>query len=172
MLSNDEPLPLRELFTYPLIVAIANYFALELLSTSHSALFPLFLAMPVELGGAGLEPVHIGYIMGGHRAFAALIMGTCFAPLSYRFGERRVFILAMSSFLILWILYPITNSCARHFGMSTSVWIGIIFMSLPNACSNVATGILNAPTSQHLDLIILPLSSSLNSHMYRRRYTK
>ncbi|KAF8875792.1 major facilitator superfamily domain-containing protein [Infundibulicybe gibba] len=59
-----EPLPLRDLLVYPVIISISNYMALAFLRAMFDALLPLFLAMPIHIGGLGFKPSTIGYIMG------------------------------------------------------------------------------------------------------------
>ena len=62
--DEEKPLPLRKLLVYPVILSISNYIVLAFLFTALSALFPLFLAMPLEIGGLDLDPAKIGYITG------------------------------------------------------------------------------------------------------------
>ena len=65
--SLDKPLSLRQLLSYPVFISVANYASLAFLEMSYSALIPLFLAMPIEIGGLGFDPRRIGYILGANR---------------------------------------------------------------------------------------------------------
>jgi len=94
--------------------------------------------MPIDIGGLGFDPKRIGYILGSYRAIAALFMATCFPMTVHHIGERRVFVLAMSSFLVLWALFPLINICARWYGIGITVWTGIVFMLIPIICMDMA----------------------------------
>ena len=61
-LKADEPVPLRELLVYPVVISILNYVCLAFLNISLKALLALFLAMPLEIGGLNLSPPIIGYM--------------------------------------------------------------------------------------------------------------
>ena len=112
--------------------------SLAFLGTCHGALFSLFFAMPIDIGGLGFDPKRIGYILGAYRAITALFMATCFPRTVHYIGERRVFVLAMSSFLVLWALFPLINICARWYGIGIIVWTGIAFMLIPIICMDMA----------------------------------
>ena len=86
---------------------------------------PLFFAMPIEIGGLGFDPRRIGYVLGIHKAVVAIFMATYFPKIVRYIGERWTYVLAMSTFLLLWVLFPVMNLCARQYGISTGVWTGI-----------------------------------------------
>jgi len=138
--SLDNPLPLRQLLTYPVFICIVNYACLEFLDSSHCALLPLFFAMPIEIGGLGFDPRRIGYIMGVYRAVTAVFMATYFSKLVHYLGERRTYILSMATFHMPWVLFPVMNLRARHHGISTSVWMGIVLWIIPTTSTAMAFG--------------------------------
>lgn len=123
--SRDDPLPLRDLLTFPVLISISNYVALAFLNIAFSALFPLFLAMPIEIGGLDLPPATIGYIMGAYGAGTGLFQFFFFAKIIRRLGERQIFINGMIAFAPLFALFPIINIIARQSGLSIVVWSGI-----------------------------------------------
>jgi hypothetical protein len=135
---DDKPVPLRQLFVYPVMIAIANYAILEVLNLSYNSLISLFLAMPIEIGGVGLDPLRIGYIMSANRAFVGVFLALFADKLVRRFGERQLFVYCMSAFLLLWPLFPAINLWAKHFGMTMGVWVGIVMMGLSFAMSDMA----------------------------------
>jgi len=112
--------------------------------------------MPIEIGGLGLSPARIGLILGFYQAFSAFVLVTYFAKVVRYFGERRVFTVAISTSLVLWISFPIMNLWARHFGLSTGVWMLIIFVAVPTACFEIASTcifvfvVASAPNKQSL----------------------
>ena len=143
----DKPLPLRQLLTYPVFISLANFAYLQFLDSSHTALAPLFFAMPIEIGGLGFDPRHIGYIMGISRAINAIFMASFFSKLVRYLGERWTYVLAMSTFQLLWFLFPMMNICARYYGISTGVWTGILLWIIPATSSDIAFGKFYFPFS-------------------------
>jgi hypothetical protein len=137
---SGKPLPLRQIFVRPVIITVSNYAALAFLGTAHGALFSLFFSMPIKIGGLDFDPDRIGYIMGAYRAITAVFMAIGFPKLVRAVGEQRVFILAMLSFLLLWVLFPIVNLCAHWYGIGIVVWLGIAFMLLPVIGMDMAYG--------------------------------
>ena len=136
--STNKPIPLRQLLTYPVIISVANLVYLEFLSSSHAALVPLFFAMPIKIGGLGFDPRHIGYVLGVYRAVTAIFMATYFSKIVHHLGERGTYILSMASFHLLWVLFPVMNLCARQYGISTSVWTGIVLWAVPTTSTDMA----------------------------------
>lgn len=122
---------------YPVIIAVTNYTSLSILNKCESALLPLFFAMPIEIGGLGFDPAQIGYILGAYSALTTFILAFVFGPFIRLVGERRFFILCISSHLLLWAAFPIVHQCALHFGIGSNVWMGIAIMSIPYACGEM-----------------------------------
>lgn len=114
--TADEPVPLRELLVYPVVISISNYVSLAFLNISVNALLPLFLAMPLEIGGLNLSPPIIGCIIGSYGATGAIFQAIYFARIVRRWGERTVFIVAISTFLPVFLLLPLINYVARRWG--------------------------------------------------------
>jgi MFS family permease len=117
------PLPLRELFIFPIIISISNYVTLAFLNTTLAALLPLFLAMPIEIGGLGLPPYKIGLILSTYGIATGLFQVLFFARFVRRFGERRVFINGLMTCLPVFTLFPIMSMIARRSGLSIIVWM-------------------------------------------------
>ena len=57
-------MPLKSLLHLNVLIPLLNYVSLASLHAASNALQPLFLAMPVEIGGLGLPPRDVGYILG------------------------------------------------------------------------------------------------------------
>lgn len=134
------PLPLRQVFIRPVIIAISNYTALAFLGTCLRALFTLFAAMPIDIGGLGFDPERIGYIMGFYHIVTAVFMATIFARVVAWLGERRTFLWAMSSVFLVWALFPVINMCARRWGVGSAVWTGLGVMGIPVVFMDMAFG--------------------------------
>ncbi|KAG7090025.1 hypothetical protein E1B28_011646 [Marasmius oreades] len=127
--TKDEPLPLRQLLVYPVIISISNYVSLAFLSIAFSALLPLFLAMPISIGGLGLSPAVIGYIIGGYGAATGIFQFFYFAQILRWLGERRMFLNGIGTFVALFAAMPLCNVFARRSGeVDAACWavIGVI----------------------------------------------
>ncbi|KAF7368768.1 Major facilitator superfamily multidrug-resistance DHA1 sub-family [Mycena venus] len=119
---RSGPRPLRELLIFPVIISVSNYVALGFLDTSLRALLPLFLAMPIEIGGLGLSPPKIGLILSAYGLAIGLFQVLFFARMVHRFGEKRVFFNGIITCLPIFALFPIMSMIARHFGLSFIIW--------------------------------------------------
>ena len=140
---HDKPLPLRKLLTYPVVLSIANYIALAFLSICALSLLPLFLAMPLDIGGLDLSPSVIGYITGSYGLIDALFLMLFFSPIVRRWGERAVFIAAMSTFIPIFLMFPVINFLARGWGQSSfGVWILLVFLVMLLTLTDMAFGML------------------------------
>ncbi|KAJ7090646.1 major facilitator superfamily transporter [Mycena epipterygia] len=153
------PLPLRELLTFPVLISISNYVTLAFLYITISALLPLFLAMPIEIGGLGLPPAKIGLILSAYSAATALFQVFFCAKLIGRFGSTRVFIAGISTCLPIFALFPIMSIVAQRTGLTPVIWIlvgcvlalgalldtsfGAIFMFLTAAAPTSSRGTVN-----------------------------
>ncbi|KAF9532628.1 major facilitator superfamily domain-containing protein [Crepidotus variabilis] len=138
---QEQPLPLRELLVYPVILSVSNYVALAFLNIAFCALLPLFLAMPLEIGGLGFDPPKIGYIMGSYGAGSAIFQAIYFARVVRYFGERKVFIMAMTLFIPVFLSLPAINKMAVTFGtQSVAVWLLVVLLLACLALMDMAYG--------------------------------
>ena len=144
----DEPLPLHKLLTYPVILSAANYVALAFLDISAIALLPLFLTMPLEIGGLNSSPPVIGYIIGSYGLIDAVFQAFCFGPIVRRWGERNVFIAAISTFIPIFLIFPVINLLARGWGQSSlGVWFLLGSLLILLTLMDMAYGMLVRLTS-------------------------
>ncbi|KAJ2922837.1 hypothetical protein H1R20_g14256, partial [Candolleomyces eurysporus] len=131
LLLNDEPVPLRDLFVYPVIISISNYVSIAFLNICMNALVPLFFAMPIEIGGLGLDPPTIGLTMGMYGLGCGAFQALFFSPIVRRYGEKRIFMFGVFTFIPMFAMFPVISLVARHYGLCTRVWILVtIFLSL------------------------------------------
>jgi len=105
------------------VISIANYVTLAFLNISVNALLPLFFHMPVEMGGLDLDPATIGYIIGLYGAGTGLFQLLFFAKLVRRFGTRKVFIMSVSTFVPVFLMFPIVSLIAKQWGLCWTVWV-------------------------------------------------
>ena len=88
--------------------------------------------MPLEIGGLDLDPPKIGYIIGFNGIAGAIFQALYFAPIVRYFGERKVFIMAISTLLPIFLSLPVINMAAVILGkQSPVVWL---IISVPLVC--------------------------------------
>ncbi|KAJ7026612.1 major facilitator superfamily domain-containing protein [Mycena alexandri] len=121
--QRSGPLPLRALLTFPVLISIANYVGVAFLYITLSALLPLFLAMPIPIGGIGLPPAKIGLVLSAYSAATALFQVFFCARLIGRFGATRVFIGGISTSLLIFALFPVMSVIAKREGVTPVVWV-------------------------------------------------
>ncbi|KAE9402515.1 MFS general substrate transporter [Gymnopus androsaceus JB14] len=128
--SRNGPIPLRELFIYRVLLSVSNYVALAFLNIAFNALLPLFLAMPLDIGGLNLPPSAIGYVMGAYGATTGLFQFFCFAKINRALGERRVFLTGMMALPVIFSIFPLISLVAQKWGMNAFVWglLGLILL--------------------------------------------
>ncbi|KAJ3866719.1 major facilitator superfamily transporter [Lentinula novae-zelandiae] len=136
----DRPLLLRELFTYRVVLSVSNYVALAFLNISFNALLPLFLAMPLNIGGLGLPPSAIGYIMGGYGAATGIFQFFWFAKINRMLGEKRVFVTGMMVLPGCFMMLPMISVVAQNFGVYALVWVMIAFTMMLAVIMDMAYG--------------------------------
>jgi hypothetical protein len=142
-LLHDKPLPLHKLLTYPVVLSVANYIALAFLNICVLSLLPLFLAMPLDIGGLNLSPSVIGYIIGSYGLVDAVFQIFYFSPIVRRWGERVIFIAAMSSFIPIFLMFPVINFLARGWGQSSlGVWFLLCLLVVLLTFMDMAYGTL------------------------------
>ncbi|TFY69228.1 hypothetical protein EVG20_g3234 [Dentipellis fragilis] len=123
--SREKPLPLGALLTAPVILSVSNYATLALLDIALFALMPLFMSTHIEHGGLGLPPSTIGLCLGIFGLSNGIFQALFFTRIVDYWGPKLVFMAAMSSFIPIFSLFPVTNTLARAHGLSTPVWIGV-----------------------------------------------
>jgi len=127
--DNEGPLPLRKLFVYPVVLSVSNYVVLAFLNIAISALLPLFLAMPLEIGGLNFDPPRIGYIIGSCGAASAIFQAFYFSRIVRYLGARKVFMMSMSTLIPISLSFPLINKAALTFGIqSPVVWTLILIL--------------------------------------------
>ncbi|KAJ7728465.1 major facilitator superfamily domain-containing protein [Mycena metata] len=121
--QRSGPLPLRALLTFRVLISIANYVGVAFLYITLSALLPLFLAMPIPIGGVGLPPAKIGLVLSAYSAATALFQICFCARLIQRFGATRVFIGGISTSVLVFALFPVMSVIAKRDGVTPVVWV-------------------------------------------------
>ena len=97
--------------------------------------------MPLDIGGLNLSPPIIGCIIGSYGAASAIFQAIYFARIVRRWGERRLFIVSMSTFVPVFLLLPLINFVARGWGQlsfGVCILLGILLIMI--ALMDVAYG--------------------------------
>lgn len=95
------------------MLPIATYGALALVDIGFVALLPLFYATPIEIGGLGLPPPVIGTCLAIYGLCNGLFQVLFVSKLIDRFGERRIFSMAVLAYFPLIALFPIMGWVVR-----------------------------------------------------------
>ena len=135
---NEEPVPLKDLLNTKVLIPIITYTYICSLEAASSAIEPLFLAMPIDIGGLGLHPRQIGYILSMYNLLNGIFQIVIFGRLVRRFGVKVVFLAAISAFIPIYALSPVMSFIVRRNGFSYIVWV-VLGCQL-SACSVMALG--------------------------------
>ncbi|KJA21098.1 hypothetical protein HYPSUDRAFT_141201 [Hypholoma sublateritium FD-334 SS-4] len=124
--QEEEPVPLKSLLHLKVLIPLLNYVSLASLHASSNALQPLFLAMPVEIGGLGLPPRDVGYILGVYGLANSLFQTFMLGRLVRRFGVKTVFVTGVAMFVPMFTFSPLMNLVVGAEGFSYVVWAMLV----------------------------------------------
>lgn len=119
--DTEQPLPLRDLLTRPVIVSVANYAMIGLIDMGAIALIPLVWSTSVELGGLSMSPEYIGLWMTGCGLLNCIFQFVALPCLVRRFGPRSIFITSILCFFPVYVMFPFENLAARHSSRGTNL---------------------------------------------------
>ncbi|KAF9037054.1 major facilitator superfamily domain-containing protein [Panaeolus papilionaceus] len=121
----EKPLPLRNLLTGRVIIAVVNYAALSLVDIAFRAVQPLFLSTPIHLGGLGLAPPTIGKVLSVYGVLNCLFQVLFFTRIHDSWGSKRVFTFGIASAMPMFALFPVINHLAVVYGYSPVLWAAV-----------------------------------------------
>ena len=122
----EDPVPLRDLLNLRVLIPVLNYTSIAFLHTSSNAIQPLFLAMPISLGGLELNSRQIGTVLSAYGAANAVLQTFFLGVLVRKFGVKNIFLTAMAMFLPMFGLSPLMNVVARSGGGSKVIWFFLV----------------------------------------------
>lgn len=96
--------------------------------------------MPLNIGGLGLPPSAIGYIMGGYGAATGIFQFFWFAKINRMLGEKRVFVTGMMVLPGCFMMLPMISVVAQNFGVYALVWVLIAFTMMLAVIMDMAYG--------------------------------
>ena len=166
--NKNEPLPLRRLLIPRVLIAALNYACLALVDISTRAIQPVFFSTPIELGGLGLPPHHIGKILAVYGIINGFLQIFYFAKMHARFGTKNVYIAGIASSLLVFISFPVINHLARTVGAQHwLVWLAVAFHVITSIFINFSYGMWHLRTSHLvLECSSLPVLYRLRIHLH------
>jgi MFS family permease len=139
---------------------IINYLFLTFTEMASSVLMPLVYSTEIKLGGLGLDPYHIGMIMGIRGFFNAFVQIGLLGKLIRKYGACRVYQASYASFCICLLTYPVSTYLARrNGGISVGVGISIFVQLLFQPSLYMGYGVYLcpfAPSDRQAELSYLP----------------
>ncbi|EIM90950.1 MFS general substrate transporter [Stereum hirsutum FP-91666 SS1] len=137
----DKPYPIHALLVPRVLIASANYASLSLMDIAYRAVQPLFFSTPIEMGGLGLSPPVIGYLLAFFGLFNGLFQIFFFARINDHFGTKKVFVAGMLTFIPVFALFPIMSALAKEAqAVTTLVWIIAGFQTLLSIAVSLSYG--------------------------------
>lgn len=112
--GTDRPPPLSAILNRPVLISIASYGMLALLTKATIALIPLVWSTSVELGGLGMNPASIGLWMSVYGFMSGVVQYVIFPRLISRFGPRSAVLTSISTCALVYIAFPFENLLLRH----------------------------------------------------------
>lgn len=159
---KNQPLPLKKLLIPPVIIAGLNYASLALVDICTRAIQPTFFSTPIELGGLGLAPHHIGKILAVYGIINGILQIFFFARTQARFGVKNVYVVGIASSLLVFISFPIINSLARRGGGNHwLVWGAVAFQIISSIFINFSYGKIMISSLLTLELTIFTASGCI-----------
>ncbi|KAH9855872.1 MFS general substrate transporter [Lenzites betulinus] len=137
---DDGPLPLRKVLNRRVIISVANYAVLAMMEIGFIAMLPLFLATPIPLGGLGLAPPTIGFILGTFGMLNGAFQALFFAKLMDRLGPKYLYQQGLLTFIPLFLLFPVMSLYAKAYGITGTLWALVILQQVLLVIMDTAYG--------------------------------
>lgn len=128
-LADDKsgPVPFKKLLVPRVIIPAANYAFLAIVDINLRAIQPVFYSTPIALGGLGLAPQQIGWILSVYGIVNGLTQILLFSRINDRFGSKRVYLVGVASVLPVFAMFPFINEVARLEGRMVPLVWGLVF---------------------------------------------
>jgi MFS family permease len=121
--------PLRRLFTPRVVTSVTNYCLLAFLDIFLAALLPLFYASPIHHGGLGLAPPTIGLFLAIFGILNGVLQAGFVPRIVERLGTKKTFLIGVTCFIPVYLLFPVLNLVAMRYGMSPIV-VSLVLVQL------------------------------------------
>jgi len=139
----ERPPAFHTLLVPQVLIPMSSLAFLSFTEMSCHVLMPLVYSTSIPLGGLGLDPYHIGIIMGTVGILNAFVQIVFFGRIIRKFGPRTTFIVGQMSHVVILGLYPLLTFFARRAGrVDSKVWAVLIIQLVCNTSIVVAYGAL------------------------------
>ncbi|KAI6044366.1 major facilitator superfamily domain-containing protein [Pisolithus marmoratus] len=118
----EGQLPLRKLLVPSVLIASGCYAFFALTDMAMRTVLPVYFAIPVEMGGLGLDPSAIGTILALFGFTNGVCLSLFFAPLHDRMGPKNLYLIGTLLYIPAIALFPVTSWAARERGLDSLVW--------------------------------------------------
>ncbi|PIL35788.1 hypothetical protein GSI_02518 [Ganoderma sinense ZZ0214-1] len=125
--DKARPLPLKKLLVPRVIIPATNYAFLAIVDINLRAIQPVFYSTPIALGGLGLAPQQIGWILSVYGVINGLTQIFLFSKVNERFGSKPVYLVGIASVLPVFAMFPFINEVARLEGRMVPLVWGLVF---------------------------------------------
>jgi len=122
------------------MVAIGSYVTTALLDITFRVIQPLFFSTPIALGGLGLSPPVIGYILAALGILNGLFVLFLFPRIHHAWGSKKSFLVGIACTLPSFVCFPVLSWLRKQQGYSTPVWLIIMLQSALFVGLNLAFG--------------------------------
>ncbi|KAI6042028.1 major facilitator superfamily domain-containing protein [Pisolithus marmoratus] len=120
--TSEGQLPLRQLLVPTVLIAAGCYAFFALTDVAVRTVLPVYLAVPVEMGGLGLDPSAIGTIIALSGLANGVSLSFFFAPLHDRLGPKNLYLIGTLLYIPAIALFPVTSWVAQERGLGSLVW--------------------------------------------------
>lgn len=155
----------------PVLIAALNYACLALVDICTRAVQPTFFSTPIELGGLGLPPHHIGKILSLYGILNGILQIFFFAKTQARFGAKNVYVAGIASSLLVIVTFPVINALARAGGGNDwLLWFAVACQIVSSIFINFSYGKLTH--SRRVYIADVTCSFRLHIHVHHRLRTE
>lgn len=125
--SKSETLTIRQLLRMPGIptVLLVNA-SVMVMAFAFTAILPVVLYIPVELGGLGLSAFQIAIYMAVQGASQAIWLVAVFPPLHRRLGTKRLLMACAVAYPFFFLAYIVLNALLRAGTPAAMAWAWIV----------------------------------------------
>ncbi|KAF9068458.1 major facilitator superfamily domain-containing protein [Rhodocollybia butyracea] len=125
--SGPTHLPLSQILTPKVRVAIIAYAVLAFLDIALRALQPLFLTTSPSFGGLGFSVPAVGTCLAAFFVGSGLYQAVAFTPLYEWMGPKKIYVVSMVTFVPIFTLFPMMRVSLDDRGsMNAVTWVELV----------------------------------------------
>ncbi|KAL5503785.1 hypothetical protein ACEPAH_7856 [Sanghuangporus vaninii] len=128
------------MLTRPVLVAVLNYALLSFIDIAFISMEPHFYATSIQPGGLGLSPPTIGSLLGLYGLTMGIFQMLSFEKFHDWLGAKIKLMLALFANIPIVMFFPMINSLARTYGLSSTTWVALCFQHCLCVFSDMSGG--------------------------------